>query len=330
MKYSYVLWIPSTEEGCPEIIENCLQKISLRDNEQYTGIVLIGSIDDEYRIDICYYFSNDTTERHLYFRNEIREESGFMVYSLLLPDDSANDDFFIQNLRQEMPTALYHYIKSFFHEHINHDSEADSKLKAYVSSDEHFDFERDRTLVLNTVFGSYEDLFCGQAKIVRKELREALDSLSNDKNKFRNLNILDRLAVSTNNVLGEIPFCEFLLSRSGQYADNELCSKIRRSINVLKDYQRQLLFWNNHFHSRFSYADGLSGVRWGVTGVIVSCISLTLTFILPLFDTSEERIVDVINSNSSMIEKKLQNVMEHPQKPSDSLSIHTSRKTGNK
>ena len=59
-------------------------------------------------------------------------------------------------------SALYHYIKSFFHEHVNHDSEVDSKLKAYISSDKHFDFERDRTLVLNTVFGSYEDLFCGQ------------------------------------------------------------------------------------------------------------------------------------------------------------------------
>ena len=51
-----------------------------------------------------------------------------------------------------------------------------------------------------------------------------------------------------------------------------------------------------------------------------------LTFILPLFNTSEERIVDAINSNSSMIEKKLQDVVEHPQKTSDSLSIHTSRK----
>ncbi len=55
MKYYYVLWIPSVERGCLEIIESNLDEITLRDDEAYDGVVLSGSISDNFRIDITYH-----------------------------------------------------------------------------------------------------------------------------------------------------------------------------------------------------------------------------------------------------------------------------------
>lgn len=54
MRYYYVLWIPSVERRCPEIIESNLDEITLRDDEAYDGVVLSGSISDDFRIDITY------------------------------------------------------------------------------------------------------------------------------------------------------------------------------------------------------------------------------------------------------------------------------------
>lgn len=298
MRYYYVLWIPSVERRCPEIIESNLDEITLRDDEAYDGVVLSGSISDDFRIDITYRLVSDGNEKHIYLDNEKRDDdTGFLVYSLTIHDEQVNCDFFLEGLKEEMPTALYHYIKGFFHKHINHASEADSKLLAY-SYDDNYNFEQNRQDALNGVLSAYEYLFSGQVGFVRKQLRDALEALSEDQNKFRNLIILDKLAVTTNNVLGEVSYCEFLLNEYCDTVDCNLSKRIKQAIQTLKNDYQQLLFWNNHFHARFSYSDGIHGVRWGVAGVIISCLSLLMTFILPLFDHSEERIIKELNNNS--------------------------------
>lgn len=303
MKYYYVLWIPSYETADLKIIERELGETSLRDNETYTGVSVSGTIDEQYRIDIKYLLSDDPTERHLHLNKEHDTRTGFVAYSLLLPDEGENDDFFLAGMRQEMPTALYHFIKGFFHRHVNHASDADSKLKAYTIQTELFVFENHLGDILDTVFGCYDDLFSGQVNIVRKQLGDALKSLSEDVNKFRNLDILDRLAVTTNNVLAEVSYCEFLLTQHElDAATHEICNRIKQAIKTLKNDQEQLLFWNNHFHTRFSYSDGVAGVRWGVAGVIVSCVSLLLAIVLPMFSHSEERIINEMKKNSTEIQ----------------------------
>lgn len=304
MKYYYVLWIPSVERRYPEIIESSLDEITLRDDAAYDGVVLSGTISEDFRIDITYRLISRGHEKHIYLDNEKRDDDyGFLVYSLIIHDEQENSDFFLDVLKEEMPTALYHYIKGFFHKHINHACEADSKLRAYRYNDKNYNFEQNRKEALNGVLSAYEDLFSGQVFFVRNQLRDALEALSEDRHKFRNLEILDKLAVTTNNVLGEISYCEFLLnSEYGENVDPELCKRIKQAIQTLKNDYQQLLFWNNHFHARFSYSDGIHGVRWGVTGVIISCLSILLSFVLPILDHSEERIIKELENNSKQIE----------------------------
>lgn len=303
MKYYYVLWIPSVERGCPEIIESKLDEITLRDDEAYDGVVLSGSISDNFRIDITYHLVSKGIEKHIYLDNEKRDDdTGFLVYSLTIHDEQVKCDFFLEGLKEEMPTALYHYIKGFFHKHVNHASEADSKLKAYHFKGDIFNFEQYRNAVIESVLSSYEDLFSGQVGFVRYQLRDALEALAEDRNKFRYLDILDKLAVATNNALGEISYCEFLLGEYSDIVDNGLSKRIRQSIQTLKNDYQQLLFWNNHFHARFSYSDGIHGVRWGVTGVIISFLSLIMAIVLPLLNHSEERIIRELENNSKQIE----------------------------
>lgn len=303
MKYYYVLWIPSIERRCPEIIESNLDKITLRDDDAYDGVVLSGSISEGFRIDITYHLISEGNDKHIYLDNEKRDdETGFLVYSMTIHDELENSDFFLEGLKVEMPTALYHYIKGFFHKHINHASEADSKLQAYRFNGDDYNFEQNRQEAINGVLSAYEYLFSGQVGFVRNQLRDALEALSKDQNKFRNLNILDKLAVTTNNVLGEISYCEFLLNEYSDTINNDLKQRIKQAIQTLKNDYQQLLFWNNHFHARFSYSDGIHGVRWGVVGVVISCLSLLLTFVLPLLDYSEERIIKELHKNSKQIE----------------------------
>lgn len=303
MKYYYVLWIPSIERRCPEIIESNLDTITLRDDDAYDGVVLSGSISEGFRIDITYHLISEGNDKHVYLDNEKRDdETGFLVYSMTIHDELENSDFFLEGLKVEMPTALYHYIKGFFHKHINHASEADSKLQAYRFNGDDYNFEQNRQEAINGVLSAYEYLFSGQVGFVRNQLRDALEALSKDQNKFRNLNILDKLAVTTNNVLGEISYCEFLLNEYSDTINNDLKQRIKQAIQTLKNDYQQLLFWNNHFHARFSYSDGIHGVRWGVVGVVISCLSLLLTFVLPLLDYSEERIIKELHKNSKQIE----------------------------
>ena len=150
MKYYYVLWIPSVERGCPEIIESNLDEITLRDDEAYDGVVLSGSISDNFRIDITYHLVSKGIEKHIYLDNEKRDDdTGFLVYSLTIHDEQVKCDFFLEGLKEEMPTALYHYIKGFFHKHVNHASEADSKLKAY-----HFKGSKQIEMLKDSISGS--------------------------------------------------------------------------------------------------------------------------------------------------------------------------------
>ena len=303
MKYYYVLWIPSIERKCPEIIESNLDEITLRDDDAYDGVVLSGSISEGFRIDITYRLISEDSDKHIYLDNEKRDdETGFLVYSMTIHDEQENSDFFLEGLKVEMPTALYHYIKGFFHKHINHASEADSKLQAYRFNGDDYNFEQNRQEAINGVLSAYEYLFSGQVGFVRNQLRDALEALSKDQNKFRNLNILDKLAVTTNNVLGEISYCEFILNEYSDIINNDLKQRIKQAIQTLKNDYQQLLFWNDHFHARFSYSDGIHGVRWGVAGVVISCLSLLLTFVLPLLDHSEERIIKELKNNSKQIE----------------------------
>lgn len=39
-------------------------------------------------------------------------------------------------------------------------------------------------------------------------------------------------------------------------------------------------FWYNHYVDKISFLDGRKGVRWGVIGVLISTVSILLTFYL--------------------------------------------------
>ena len=301
MKYSYVMWIPTTEEGYPQILEKELPKETLRDDKQYEGVVIKGKIEKNYDIKIEYQITSDQIPHEVNFINVHKEKSGFLVYTLTLQETPVNEDFFVSILRKEMPTALYHYVKSFFHRHEYHEDEVDSKLMVYCTRQANFSFEKCRFDVLREICESYKEMFQGQLYFVQKELNDALYALAKDKRKFRNLKILDELAVSTNNILSEVAYCEFLLRQYCVDIPEDDCREIRCKVSVLQNYQRQIIFWNNHFHTKFSYSDGISGVRWGVAGFIVGCISLILSIILSLSNQSENKMREAIETNTKII-----------------------------
>lgn len=301
MKYNYVMWIPATEKGKPQIIATDLGEETLKDDERYKGVVIRGLIENDYDIKIEYHISDESVPHEIKFVNTYQGETGFLVYTLALQDDPVNEDFFVSVLREEMPTALYHYIKGFFHQHKYHEEEADSKLMAYCYKSDNFSFDKKRADILSEICQSYKNLFYGQLLFLQKELDDALCDLAKDNRKFRNLEILDELAVSTNNVLGEVAYCEFLLQQHNNDIPSNDCCEIRQCVSTLQTCQKQILFWNNHFHTKFSYSDGISGVRWGVAGFIVGCISLIFSIILSLSNQSEGKLEKAIETNTEII-----------------------------
>ena len=303
MRYSYAIWIPATEKGQPQVLEKSLPKIVLRDNPEDPAVIIKGAIDENFHITIDYSISEECVPHQIKLKHTYSGSTGFLVYSLQLPDICPDEDFFVSGLRVEMSTALYHYIKGFFHKHVCHAKEADSKLKAYSSTDPNFSFQKHRQHIIQNVCLSYQDIFGGQVRIVQNELADALVALSTGGNKQRNLNILDRLSVATNNILNEVAFCEFFLRQHATEIQKADRQALRQDIFTLQQLQQQLLFWNNHFHNKFSYADGVNGVKWGVAGFCIGCLSILLSCLLPLFDHSEEKIMNSIKENFFEIQK---------------------------
>ena len=131
MSFYYVLWIPQTTKEEPQIIEYHLGKKLLRDIRDIKSLCVCASIAEETRDITLKYQVEKSSERQLIFHYVEQDDRGFVIYKLDLSDE--DNDFLCELLRIEMPNALYHYFKGFFHRHIFHDDSADSLLTPYFS-----------------------------------------------------------------------------------------------------------------------------------------------------------------------------------------------------
>ena len=129
--YYFVLWIPQTRKESPKIIKNQLDPKNLCDIETLPSFNVRGSISVAKDILLEYSIGDESFDKKLEFKFIESDNRGFVIYKLELEDQQ--NDFLCKLLRKEMPNAIYHYFKSFYHKHVFHEESEDSLLSAYFS-----------------------------------------------------------------------------------------------------------------------------------------------------------------------------------------------------
>lgn len=131
MYYCYALWIPCLSPCKAEIIDKPGAR-TIRDVPHKGACTLSCDIDRQSRnIEIHCSFSDSNTSDVSFTLHHLNSlNSGIVIYEINAADSLAE---IIHHDNGGMHPAVYHYIKSIFHRHVNHNEESDSLLSAYTS-----------------------------------------------------------------------------------------------------------------------------------------------------------------------------------------------------
>jgi hypothetical protein len=238
---------------------------------------------------------------------EAFSQNGIFLYSYDLPDCGEFEDFYNSTL---IPGAIYHLSKSFYHEHMFHDSLGDSMINAYVS-DEYINIQAQDNKALMHFLCSYENRLIAFSE----EIKYQFDYLERE-----NLNPDDKYVVFIekrksldslcSDVLGETLFCESLLNSTYNHSfkiNPETDSDYRRkainlhnAVNCIRMYQSRnrenFEFKNARLNLELSYNSSKSlesqsvvldendkiskrGLKIGLFGLITGIVSLIASII---------------------------------------------------
>lgn len=279
MTYYYVLWIPVLKKGIPAILRQTLPEKELKDLPEHNALIIKGTIDNSYDIRIAYRLSGENKDKTLLFHSEQRVNEGFMIYSLELLD--SEEDFFCKSLSCGMHSAVYHYIKGFFHKHRFHFDSEDSLLPAYFSCEKiNWGSTDARRNIIQPLIRCYSLKFTGYLNDWENGFYKAFEEISNNKHITRNIYILQNTLQISRNIFGEMQYCKFLMSSFPTLVPRKSKSEIQNTLSELIQLHDSIQFWYNHYVGKISFLDGRKGVRWGVIGVIISTVSILLTFYL--------------------------------------------------
>lgn len=279
MTYYYALWIPILKKGTPTILRQTLPAKELKDLPEHNALIIKGSIDKSYDIHLAYGLGGEDKEKTLLFRNERKGIEGILIYSLELSD--SQEDFFCNSLSREMHNAVYHYIKGFFHRHLFHFDSEDSLLPAYFSH-ERIDWGSNKVQsnIILPLIRYYSLKFSGYLLDWENGFYKALEEIPVNKHITRNIQILRNTLQMSHNIFGEMQYCKFLISSFPTLISKKDKGEIQNTLNELIQLHESIHFWYNHYLGKISFLDGRKGVRWGVTGVLISTVSILLTFYL--------------------------------------------------
>lgn len=232
MTYYYALWILVLKKGIPAILRQTLPEKELKDLPEHNALIIKGTIDNSYDIRIAYRLSGENKEKTLLFRSERRGNEGFMIYSLELSD--SEEDFFCKSLSCGMHSAVYHYIKGFFHKHRFHFDSEDSLLPAYFSCEKinwkSTDTQRN---IMQTLIRYYSLKFTGYLNDWENGFYKAFEEIPKNKHITRNIYIFrDTLQISRN-IFGEMEYCKFLMSSFPTLVPRKSKSEIQNTLSEL-------------------------------------------------------------------------------------------------
>lgn len=312
----FVLWIPVLQKGNLKIINQELDDVILNDLPNTPDLHIKGRIDNNtYNITFEYWFQNN--DRHKYtFEHIENKNTGFVVYRVCIDDDAT--DFVSVSFRKGLHKSFYHYIKGFFHSHIHHDKIEDSLLTCFFSR---VPITLNDKQTFKSVVDSYLDCYIhkltGNVSEIRNHLCELLKEMSQGKNVTKNIKFMHELAKNCYCVKGELGYCRFLSDTNINVSSKWKRRELAAACAEFDSSMEELLFWYNHYLSLVSYTDGGKGLKWGVAGVMLGILSLTVTAVIECRNskqlTNEELLEHIDTLNKSQI--------THIDDKIDSLSI---------
>ena len=184
-------------------------------------------------------------------------------------------------IRNEIPNAVYHLIKGFFHDHEHHDAKADSLLNAFVS-DKEVNIKTENNEVLLHYLKLYEKKFTAYSNQI-SSLYKAVQKNSKEKGKkhilFKNLESLENFCQSA---LGEYIYCNTLIN--SKYFKTECNSgndynDQRRTLHNIKSSIENIKLIESKNHSTYDFLCTKISIASTKIGYLIAFIALILTII---------------------------------------------------
>ncbi|MBR4563663.1 MAG: hypothetical protein IKO26_04345 [Paludibacteraceae bacterium] len=299
----FVLWIPQIKKEKPHVIRVDLPKKKLQDIKHIQPLFVQGKISLEtYDIILKYSIGNEIPDKKLIFNYIESDERGFVIYKLELDDQQ--DDFLCRTLRTEMPNAIYHYFKSFYHRHMFHDESEDSLLRPFFSLEPiKWNDSKIRNNVVERLIEDYETKFGGASDLYELFRNRIETSLESYRNIWRMQVLLQRLYQQVRDTLSERLYCEFLLRSFPKSTDSVRKSELKSTINNLEIMVFQM---ETSINKRFS----LAGLEYSVNGFIVGVIGVIIglgSMVFSLMDSQYQsrKSTKELNENKETLKENI-------------------------
>lgn len=272
-----VFWIPITAKKEVKCLTSSLAEFSLKDIPDSNGVKIKAEIDTSNK-NITFRYKDDSESAF----HELSMEccnlwpSGFVQYSYEIDDNPT--DHLSDSLKKSFHQAYYHYLKGFFHKHIQHHGEEDSLLKP-IFSEARLDWgnNTDRLRILRSLFQDYQQKFKGSADEINLNVEEVVSEISANKDITKNIRFLHSYIVHNYRIKGEILYARFLLSltKGGEMASER--KALEDAIVLFEEADRNLRFWYDHYLSITSFLSGNKSVHVGWLGCFFGIASICFT-----------------------------------------------------
>lgn len=209
---------------------------------------------------------------------EDRCNNGLYLYSF----DIENENSFLKN---EIPNAIYHLIKGFYHTHEFHNNTTDSLLRAYLSAS-HVNINSKNNEAITHYLKLYEEKFKAYSQQITALCNRLTHNSSIRGSKHEILENHKLLQEICNNALGEALYCNTLLS--SKYVDFELKENdynneqrkliinIKNAIENIKLVENKNQSEFNYRNTKIAYKNNTSSFWLTAIGIILSAISIFL------------------------------------------------------
>ncbi len=271
--FYYVLWIPQYKKENPHVIQRQLNMATLRDIPELPLFCVQGQIEsDSYDIALKYSIGGEQLDKELFFRYIESDERGFVLYRLDLNEEQT--DFLCNLLRTEMPNALYHYFKSFFHRHIFHEESEDSLLRPYFSSNPiNWSETKVRNEIVKRLVEDYETKFNAECKEHSLTYEKIAANLQKRTRIRRMRDRMEDLCEHERDTLNERVYCNFLLRSFPGCIDKARKRQLKDTIAHLEVLALKSESSFNKLNSSLGLAYSAKGYYIGIIGVIVGLAS---------------------------------------------------------
>ena len=287
-----VLWIPRTSKSEIKILRNSLKEEILRDIPNTQGIVVKATIQHNYDIIFSYRDELDFDFVNLTLHCVSIDTRGYLQYQYEISDEL--NDYISLGLKNDFHKAFYHYLKSFFHDHLHHGDDEDSLLKPFISDHKiNFDSVNDRKMIAKNYLESYIIKFDACANDTYRTTFDVVDLISAKKDINKNVNSLGVRVRQNRLIFNEMVYARFLNDTHKNDGIKEEAHRLETAFKFFDREDANLQFWYNHYLN-------ISGFRIGNIGLYVGIISLGIALCLECchsFDHSLPNRLEHIDSS---------------------------------